>query len=80
MGTRLLGHELADRTLENYRLLGQAYRRGAGEDAQIIESGACFVTDEFIDPTDGSEHLNEKGRSHLASLLIGSISQSLDPN
>jgi hypothetical protein len=77
MGAKLLGPELAERTAESYRVLNEAYRLGAGGDADIIESGTSFATDEFIDPNDATEHLNQRGRAHLASLLTSAIRQRL---
>jgi hypothetical protein len=77
MGAELLGPELAERTAESYAVLNEAYRLGAGEDSEIIESGTCFATDEFIDPNDATEHLNERGRRRLSGLVTDAIRRRL---
>ncbi|HWD53443.1 MAG TPA: hypothetical protein VG412_13665 [Acidimicrobiales bacterium] len=72
-GVASLGQALADRTAANFAMLNAAYRLGAGEDAEIVESGTCFSASEFIDPTDATEHLNDIGRLRLAEMVVASI-------
>ncbi len=72
-GAEHLGAEFRTRTAQNFAVLNGAYRLGAGEDAPIIESGECFSTDEFIDPHDATEHLNESGRRRLAEFIVNEI-------
>jgi hypothetical protein len=79
-GTTLLGQELADRTAASFAAINAAYRLGAGEGVEIIESGTCFTDSEFIDPADATEHLNEFGRRHLAEMILSAIKQRLAPD
>jgi hypothetical protein len=74
----LLGPELHDRILANFELIRAAYREGAGADARIIENGMVFPTDEFADPDDGTEHLNQVGRARLAHLIATEVKQRLN--
>lgn len=76
-GAALLGPELAVRTAASFAALNEAYRLGAGEDAEIVESGTCFSADEFIDPRDATEHLNEAGRRRLTELIVSAVKQQL---
>jgi hypothetical protein len=78
MGSQLLGPALATRTTESFRVINEAYRLGAGAGAAIIESGTEFTTDEFLDPEDATEHLNERGRHHLADLIVAEVGRRLD--
>jgi hypothetical protein len=74
-GVTYLGQALADRTSANFAVLNAAYRLGAGEDVEIIESGTAFAESEFIDPTDATEHLNDVGRLRLAEMMVASINR-----
>ena len=58
-------------------VLNSAYRFGAGENAEIIESGTIFSSGQFIDPRDATEHLNEVGRRTLADLIINAVKERL---
>jgi hypothetical protein len=69
----LFGTEMAERTAASFAVLNAAYRLGAGADAHIIECGTSFSTDEFIDPRDASEHLNETGRRRLTDLIMTQV-------
>jgi hypothetical protein len=69
----LFGTQMAERTAESFAVLNAAYRLGAGTDAPIIECGTSFSTDEFIDPSDASEHLNETGRRRLTDLIVTEV-------
>ncbi|HEY3844110.1 MAG TPA: hypothetical protein VGL48_12745 [Acidimicrobiales bacterium] len=72
-GIEHYGTEFRSRTEQNFAVLNEAYRLGAGADAAVIESGGCFSTDEFIDPRDATEHLNEAGRRRLAGYIVNEI-------
>ena len=75
-GTRLLGPDLAERTIASLAALNAAYRLGAGTNVNIVESGAAFSESEFIDPSDATEHLNEQGRHRLAEMILTAAKQS----
>jgi hypothetical protein len=72
-GERVLGPDFRSTVVENFAAMGRAF----GGD--VIETGTAFGEDEFIDPTDGSEHLNDRGRTRLAAILLEQITQRLDP-
>lgn len=40
---------------------------------RVVESALNFTTDEFIDPDDGAEHLNERGRRRLATMISSAL-------
>jgi len=66
---------LAQRVAENFAAADAAFR--AGLDVPVLQTGTAFGEDAFIDPTDGSEHLNEQGRRHLADLLVAELRERL---
>jgi hypothetical protein len=69
-GREILGQEYFDRVVHNFAVLDEAYRIGAGEDAEIIQAGVVFGPDEFIDPSDGVEHFNQAGRTRLSAMIV----------
>ncbi len=71
-GERVLGPDFRSTVAENFAAMGKAF---AGD---VIETGTAFGEDAFIDPTDGSEHLNDRGRAELAAILLEQISKRLD--
>lgn len=73
-----LGPDMTDRFRANFELLRAAYREGAGADARIIEAGMSFVTGEFADPDDATEHLNQVGRAHLSHLIAEEVKERLN--
>ncbi len=72
-GERVLGPAFTTRVAQNFAAMDQAYRLGAGPDASILATGRAFEDSEFIDPADGSEHLNEAGRRRLARILADAV-------
>lgn len=72
-GSELLGDAFAPLVQHNFDALAAAYRDGMGDDATLVRCGTDFAPAEFIDPLDGSEHLNEHGRTRLAALLAAAI-------
>ncbi len=71
-GERVLGPDFRSTVTENFAAMGKAF----GGD--VIETGTAFGEDAFIDPADGSEHLNERGRTQLAAILLEQIGKRLD--
>lgn len=71
-GERVLGPDFRSTVAENFAVMGKAF---GGE---VLETGTAFGEDAFIDPTDGSEHLNETGRTQLSAILLQHISKRLD--
>jgi len=78
MGTMLFGPDFESRTRENFAVMNEAYRLGAGEEAEIIESGLSFRTTEFLDPQDATEHLNEHGRRRLSAEIVDAVKTKLE--
>ncbi len=74
-GTALWGEQFRERASATLALMGDALRRGMGTDVPIIKSGLVFETSAFIDPADGSEHLNQLGRHRYAELLAGAVNE-----
>ncbi len=72
-GERVLGPPFRSLVDENLTAMTDAFRQGAGEDATVLKTGTLFGEDEFVDPADGSEHLNEKGRHRLAALIADEV-------
>ncbi len=72
-GERVLGPDFRSTVAENFAAMGRAF----GGD--VIETGTAFGEDEFIDPADGSEHLNERGRTRLAAHPAGADQQAPGP-
>lgn len=62
---------LAQRVADNFAAADAAFR--AALDVPVLQTGTAFGEEAFIDPTDGSEHLNEKGRRELADLLVAEV-------
>ena len=71
-GERVLGPDFRSTVAENFAAMGRAF----GGD--VIETGSAFGEDEFIDPTDGTEHLNDRGRTRLAAILLEQVTKRLD--
>lgn len=75
-GVELLGAAIRELAEANFALLGEAFQRGYGP-IDIPCTGTSFATSEFIDPADGSEHINEKGRLRLAEELTAGVAAAL---
>ena len=65
--------ELAER---GFAVLEEAFVSGYG-DVPIIPTGLTMATSDFIDWRDGSEHVNERGRSTIASAVVAAA-EALD--
>lgn len=71
-GAALLGPAFTERVAVNFIALDAAFQGGAG-DVPILPTAQAFSAAEFIDPADGSEHLNDRGRLRLAGLLAEAV-------
>lgn len=78
-GYELFGSAFSQLAADNFAQLDGAFSKGYGEGARVLQTGVSFATDEFIDPRDGSEHLNEKGRTHLAAEITAEVQSKLEP-
>lgn len=76
-GEELHGPEFRRRALANQESVRQAFREGFGGPVEILETGTIFPTEEFIDPEDASEHVNARGRSRLADLIVEATNRAL---
>ncbi|MCU1601070.1 MAG: class SAM-dependent methyltransferase [Frankiales bacterium] len=72
-GERALGPRFRRLVDDNLAAMAEAFRTGAGQDATVLATASLFGEDEFVDPSDGSEHLNERGRRRLASLIADEV-------
>lgn len=72
-GTEVLGEAFRDRVEQNFRVADDALRAGTGAPTPVLQTGCAFDPEEFLDPSDGSEHLNEHGRRRLADLLVAQV-------
>jgi hypothetical protein len=68
----VLGQEVMDRTVANWAVIDNAFIAGYGP-IDVLQTGVNFATDEFLDPDDGIEHFNERGRRHLSDLIVEAI-------
>lgn len=76
-GVDLLGEEFAPLHAANMRMVDEAYLDGLGRPGIILPTTASFSPDEFVDPWDGSEHLNGAGRARFAHLIADAVNQVL---
>ncbi len=75
-GVELLGprfREIAEQNLATVR----AAARAGNPDLAIAETGTMFGTGEFLDPLDGSEHLNQHGRAKLRDAICAAVATRL---
>lgn len=80
-GDIFYGPAFSELIRRNFELLDAAYRRGSGDGdgdgAEILQTGMDFSPAEFIDPRDGSEHLNQSGRLRLAATITAAAQARL---
>jgi hypothetical protein len=72
-GEALWGSQFRANAEHNLAVLRDALLEGYGEPLEILRTGVAFARDEFVDPADGTEHLNERGRRHMAGLLAAAV-------
>jgi hypothetical protein len=77
-GAELFGPRFEELIRRNWQVMDAAYRQGRGEEATILQTGSVFAPDEFIDPDDASEHLNERGRTRLAKMIAAEVVAELE--
>jgi hypothetical protein len=76
-GIELFGPEFEGLMDKNWKVMEDLYREALGRDATILESGTIFPPEDFIDVTDGTEHLNDRGRQRLTKMIAEAIRQEL---
>jgi hypothetical protein len=72
-GEALWGPSLRRLAADGYALLRDAFRRGYGDGACILETGLAFDDSQILDPDDACEHLNERGRKRLAAEIADAV-------
>lgn len=77
-GVELWGEAFRERLERNFEVLDEAFLRGFGSALPIQRTGLAFASSEFIDPADGTEHLNQIGRLRMCSMLLPAIEAALD--
>jgi hypothetical protein len=68
-GVELHGQQFYELAERNFAVLEDAFVSGYG-DVPVVRTGLTAPTTHFIDWRDGSEHLNELGRSVVASAVV----------
>lgn len=68
-GSEHFGPMFAEHAAANAEMVRAAIASGYGEELDVVRTGLIMGTHEFLDPADGSEHLNEHGRQRLAGML-----------
>ena len=71
----VLGEQARPHILRRLKSLDDAFRAGYG-DVEIAQTGSGLQTEDFIDPNDGSEHVNEKGRRKITDQVIEAVNRS----
>jgi hypothetical protein len=74
-GSQVLGEALRSQTIENLARMDRAFADGYGP-IDILQTGVLLDEDEFIDPTDATEHVNQRGRQRIADLIVGAVHES----
>ena len=77
-GVEIFGAAFEELVVENWRVMEAAYREGLGREAAVLQTGTIFAPEEFIDPADGTEHLNEEGRRRLAETIVDAVEAELE--
>lgn len=75
-GVELLGPQFREVAEANLAMVRDAARAG-NPDLVPAETGALFGTGDFLDPFDGSEHLNQFGRARMADILTEAVQAQL---
>ncbi|MDO7867851.1 hypothetical protein [Nocardioides jiangxiensis] len=60
----------------SYAVVDGVLEAGLGDLGALVETPFDTPDDEFIDPTDGSEHWNEKGRARIARRIAELVQQA----
>lgn len=76
-GEELHGPVFRSQTLDNQKVVRDAFQEGFGSPVEILRTGTIFSTDEFIDPEDASEHINAAGRLRLSDLIANAAKDAL---
>jgi hypothetical protein len=78
---KVLGPEVAPYIEARTLALENAFQAGFSPDntarAAIVHSGTSLPSSMFIDPNDGSEHVNQIGRHHIADQVIAEVTPKL---
>jgi hypothetical protein len=76
-GERLFGPEFTHHVVRNQDVMLQAFREGDGGRAKVLETGLSLANDQFIDPADGTEHINQHGRKRFADAIAAATTAIL---
>lgn len=71
-GERIIGPEFAAHVDENYRLMEETFRDAVGDLLTLVPV-TPQPDDRFIEPRDGTEHLNQAGRLELVDRLVPAL-------
>jgi hypothetical protein len=76
-GVDLWGEQFRDTVQNTFDLMGDAFRRGFGAPIEVLPTGMIVERSEFIDPSDGSEHMNLQGRTRITGHLVEAVQEAL---
>jgi hypothetical protein len=76
-GVALWGEQFRENAQRTFDLLGEAFRRGYGAPIEVLRTGLVVERSELIDPSDGSEHMNQHGRARVAGHLTEAVQAAL---
>lgn len=72
-GSDYFGSPFTDLATRNLDLIAGALHKGIGEHAVVLREGTDYGTELFLDRSDASEHLNERGRLRLAAGVVDAV-------
>lgn len=75
-GVEFYGEGFRDLAERNLTLVRDAFLAGYG-DVPVISGALTLRSDQFIDPRDASEHMNDRGRKPLADAIVERIKELL---
>ncbi|HEX3794075.1 MAG TPA: hypothetical protein VHV57_06215 [Acidimicrobiales bacterium] len=70
--TDVMGQEIYDRTVANLKVMDDAFIAGYGP-IDIVQTGVLLKPGDYIDPDDGTEHVNEHGRRQMTDLIVAAV-------
>jgi hypothetical protein len=76
-GSEFFGEPFRELAEHNFEQMEKAYRGVLGAGATVLQTGTISGSDEFLDPTDASEHLNQRGRLRVAEHIVQAVTAEL---
>lgn len=76
-GRQLYGQQFWDLINRNFEVMERALTDELGSELKVLQTGTVCRTEDFLDPEDASEHLNESGRRRVAAEIIDGVATQL---